>query len=306
MQHLILPIPLPAILFLVALGCGRPSTAAAPAPPPEPSASAAPEVRIAAVGDLHADLPQALAALALAGVVDADGHWSGGTATLVQTGDLTDRGPDSMEVMDLMRRLGTEAEAAGGRVVQLLGNHETMNLRGDWRYVSEGDVADFGSVEARKAAFAPDGTYGAWLRSLPVTAVVGDAVFVHGGILPPVAALGIDGINEAVHASLAASDAPPLGTDGPLWARSLVEEPEAQACSALARSLEALGARRMVVGHTTRRTGRIETRCGGRLAVIDTGISSHYGGHLSAWEWRDGDARALYPTGPSDLPDPPP
>ncbi|MCK6525166.1 metallophosphatase, partial [Myxococcota bacterium] len=60
----------------------------------------------------------------------------------------------------------------------------------------------------------------------------------------------------------------------------------------------------MVVGHTTQRSGEVATRCGGALLGIDTGISSHYGGHLAAVELKKGDAWAIYPTGPKDLQDP--
>ena len=77
------------------------------------------------------------------------------------------------------------------------------------------------------------------------------------------------------------------------------------ACEELTRALTAMSASRMVVGHTTQRTGRIASRCGGALLGIDTGISAHYGGHHSAVQIRAGDATAIYPTGTEDLPDPP-
>lgn len=80
---------------------------------------------------------------------------------------------------------------------------------------------------------------------------------------------------------------------------------ESLACQELEAALIQLDARRMVVGHTTQRTGRVAVRCGGALLGIDTGISRHYGGHRSALELRAGDARAIYPTGTQDLPDPP-
>jgi len=265
---------------------------------------------LVAVGDLHGDLTQALAVLRLAGVVDDDGHWAGGRATLVQTGDTTDRGPDSKALLDLMRRLADEAEAEGGRVVALLGNHEVMNLTGDWRYVHPGDLEAFGGAEARRRALALDGPYGGWLKGLPVAADLGDAIFVHGGIRPGLAVRGVDRLNQEARDSLmgatpTSTAAEILGPEGPLWFRDYVSAPESEACPALARALDALGRDRMVVGHTTRRDGRIQTRCGGRLHVIDIGISRAYGGNLGAWRWSEGDAVALYPTGPVDLEDPP-
>jgi len=171
---------------------------------------------ILAVGDLHADLDNAEATLRLLGVTDEDGHWAAGPATFVQTGDTTDRGPDSAAIMAMIRRLEGEAAAAGGRVVPLLGNHEVMNLQGDLRYVHPGDIAAYGGPAERRAALGPTGEDGRWLRTLDAAAKVGDTVFVHGGLHPDVAALGIEDVNELVRAGIDTSSGPPLGTDGPL------------------------------------------------------------------------------------------
>jgi len=306
------------ILALAASACmstTEPTQGAEPEPAPAAqarSSDARPQdlsARVVAVGDLHGDLDNALATLRLAGVVDAQGHWSAGSATLVQTGDVTDRGPDSRALIDLMRRLQTESQAAGGQVVALLGNHEVMNLTGDWRYVHPGDIDAFGGVEARKAALGPSGEYGKWLLARPVAASVGDVVFVHGGIRASVAERGLDAINQGVHASLRgqASDATRqalLGSEGPLWFRGYVSGPEPAACAELGKALESLGKTRMVVGHTTRRDGRIQSRCDGRLQVIDVGIADAYGGNLAAWVLDGDDARAVYADGPKDLEDP--
>ncbi len=275
---------------------------------PAPIGEIAPPIsqRLVAVGDLHADLDNAVHTLQLTGLVDADGHWIGGTAVLVQTGDTTDRGPDSRPIMKLLRQLQIEAAVAGGRVVPLLGNHEVMNLVGDWRYVHPDDVATYGGVEARTAAFAADGEDGKWLRGLDVVTRVGDTVFAHGGVTREYAALGIDEVNRRAHRALAEGDgkAPVLGATGPLWYRGYVRDDETTACPALDEALGLLGARRMVVGHTTRRDGRIEARCDGALLVIDIGIADHYGAHLGAVDLSASDGRALYPEGPTDLPDP--
>lgn len=305
-------------MLALMLACQAPSppppAPAQPPPPPATRPSAVPPAsapwtgqRIVAIGDLHGDLDNALAVLRLAGLTDEAGRWTGGDAVLVQTGDVYDRGDEGKQIVALLRRLVAEAPATGGRVVPLLGNHEVMNLRGDLRYVTPGDFAAYGGEAARVAALAPAGEDGKWLRTLGATARVGETVFVHGGLRPEMASGGADAINGRVREALDAPGKPAvLGEDGPLWFRGYVNAPETEACALLAQALPALGARRMVVGHTTRSDGRIQTRCDGALVVIDIGIADHYGAHLGALELRGGaDAWALYPGGPLDLPDPP-
>jgi hypothetical protein len=190
--------------------------------------------------------------------------------------------------------------------VPLLGNHEVMNMQGDLRYVDPGDVKTYGGDAARKAALGPAGDDGRWLRSLDCVAIVDGTVFVHGGVHPDVAKLGVATINDAVRTGIDQSDKAPLGDDGPLWYRGYVQDPESEACPRLEAALRSLHATRMVVGHTTRQSGKVESRCGGRLAVIDIGIADHYGAHLGGWRSDAGDSSAIYPTGATDLPDPNP
>ena len=46
-----------------------------------------------AIGDIHGDFDDFTLLLKRLGLVDGALHWSGGKTTLVQTGDLLDRGP---------------------------------------------------------------------------------------------------------------------------------------------------------------------------------------------------------------------
>src|SRR5437764_9528301 len=112
--------------------------------------------RIAAVGDVHGDLAQFTTVLRSAGVIDRDGNWSGGKTHLVQDGDLLDRGPDSRKLIELLMKLEKQARAAGGEVHCLIGNHETMNLYGDLRYVS---AADYASYQTDDSASLRDKAY---------------------------------------------------------------------------------------------------------------------------------------------------
>lgn len=54
---------------------------------------------------------------------------------VVQVGDILDRGEDEIAILSLLRLLDEQAKANGGAVFQVNGNHETMNVEGDFRYV---------------------------------------------------------------------------------------------------------------------------------------------------------------------------
>lgn len=104
--------------------------------------------RVVAVGDIHAAYDNFVEVLRMAGIVDENAHWTGGTTHLVQTGDFTDRGKDTRKVMDLLRRLQKEAKDAGGRAHVLLGNHEIMNILGDLRYVDPEEYESFRTMDS--------------------------------------------------------------------------------------------------------------------------------------------------------------
>ncbi len=243
-------------------------------------------IRIVAVGDLHADFDQASSVLRAVGLVDDEDRWIGGRSVLVQTGDIMDRGADSHRLIRFLDRLRDEARAEGGDVVPLLGNHEVMNLRGDWRYVEPSDIAQYGGQAARREALAPDGEDGRFLRSLSTVAVIDGTVFVHGGVHPDFATAPLDEINTATRTAIDEPSrlSPVLGERGPLWYRGYLTDPEPAACRRLELALEHLEAERMVVGHTTQRDGLMKSRCGGRLFAIDVGIASSYGPHAGALE----------------------
>ena len=99
--------------------------------------------RIVAVGDLHGDYDAWLRIARGAGLIDARGRWAGGSTTLVQLGDVTDREPDSLKIIRNLQQLQKQAPRKGGRVLVVLGNHEAMNLVGDNRYTTPGEYAAF-------------------------------------------------------------------------------------------------------------------------------------------------------------------
>ena len=99
--------------------------------------------RVVAIADLHGDYGQYIEVMKSAGLIDKSGKWSGGQTHLVQTGDITDRGADSRKIIDHLVKLSKQAKKKGGYVHLLIGNHETMNVVGDLRYVAPGEFAAF-------------------------------------------------------------------------------------------------------------------------------------------------------------------
>jgi len=287
--------------------------AGTPAPVATPETPSSPEgdrptrfpgaERIVAVGDVHGDIAATRRVLRLAGLIDGADHWSGGATVFVQTGDQLDRGDDEQEILDLLTRLESEAEAAGGAVHILNGNHELMNAAGDFRYVTPGGMTDFSdapgvdvtdarvrefpeALRSRAAAFLPGGVYAKVLATRNTAVVVGDSVFVHGGVLPKYAPK-LKSLNEAGRRWLLEGGPPPLdlmAPDGLVWLRDYsVPEPTAKACADLNAALAELEVTRMVVGHTVQARG-VTSACEDRVWRIDVGLAKHYGGEPAALE----------------------
>ena len=89
---------------------------------------------------------------------------------VVQLGDIVDKGGrgikcnakqmEEFSIYEYLNYLDTEAEKYGGKVHYLIGNHEIMNMEGDFRYVHNSHLKDTGS-NIRKSLFRPGG---GWLN----------------------------------------------------------------------------------------------------------------------------------------------
>ena len=85
------------------------------------------------LGDIHGQFKKLTMLLQQAKVLHHDLSWRAGNARLWFLGDFFDRGPDGIAVTELIMRLQREAEAVGGEVHALLGNHEVL-LLGAYRF----------------------------------------------------------------------------------------------------------------------------------------------------------------------------
>jgi hypothetical protein len=141
---------------------------------------------------------------------------------------------------------------------------------------------------AMRRALGPHGSLGKALRALPVAYTSGGNLFVHAGLLPAWAKLGISGLAERAREDWAAVRGNRLwslsksslfrAAGGPLWDRSLVRGGAGSAAN-LRETLRLVSAQRMVIGHTQTSSlrggqeGRISVLAQGRLIAVDVGLA---------------------------------
>ncbi|MEN8236682.1 MAG: metallophosphoesterase [Pseudomonadota bacterium] len=239
--------------------------------------------RIIAIGDLHGNLSVTKRALVLAGAIDQNDRWIGGELVVVQVGDLIDRGANDKAVIDFLETLKKQAKQAGGQLITLLGNHEFMNVLGDYRYVSKEGVDEFkvfskneDPYSGRFQAFKPGGPYARTLAHNPVTIVIGDTLFVHAGLRKCFLYYGLERINKEAQQFLRGElKNPPqfvIDSDGPIWTRRYSKGPSREDCAELKQVLSQLNCTRMVVGHTVQSDG-IASTCDGMCWMVDIGLT---------------------------------
>ena len=151
-------------------------------------------VTTAALGDVHGCIGPLREALFRVGFTDERGRWAAEDAQLWFLGDLTDRGPDGVGVLDLVMSLQKQAADEGGHVGCLLGNHELMLLAAHLpegyrlRVVREDDEPDahalfrerwFGNGGQDADSTRLTDEHLEWIAGLPAMARVNDHLLMH-------------------------------------------------------------------------------------------------------------------------------
>lgn len=220
---------------------------------------------------------------------------------IVQMGDLVDRGPHSYECIMVAQFMG---EILGWESVRLMGNHELLSIMGESDdYVHEDDAKTFTDLRGRNAAFSPPSgmMFRELLESSLLMARLGtrlapnrdrnpNTLFVHAGIeyawMQKYMSIGqntnivfdsMDDINTRFKRLLQDPRGREVlaGGHSPLWTRHLVQGPEEIVCGELLRILSHFQVGRMIVGHTPQTNLLVNTRCGGKLVLLDTMISRY-------------------------------
>lgn len=166
--------------------------------------------RVVVFGDIHGDILLAKKLLIFAKLVDKNMNWIAKPpeTILVQVGDQIDSfrndpnydkskdTSDDLKVLELFDQLHEKAKKKGGAVYSLLGNHELMNVDGDFRYVTPKNLDDFyykdietgeefKGIDGRTKAFNVGGPLSTHLGCTRKAAlIIGSTLLVHAGILP--------------------------------------------------------------------------------------------------------------------------
>ncbi|CAN4118132.1 unnamed protein product [Withania somnifera] len=300
-------------------------------PPPTITSSSHPlqtifpsPTRLIAIGDLHGDFQKSKQAFKLAGLIDDHDKWCGGSTTVVQIGDVLDRGGEELKILYFLEKLNREAVKVNGNVITMNGNHEIMNIDGDFRYVTKEGLKEFQDwgfwycvgndmkmlchglgkdcvkdifdgipfefrgvkredvdmIRIRIAALRPKGPISErFLAKNQTVVVVGDSVFVHGGLLPKHVEYGFEKVNEEVRDWICGVKGRVprdlvRGRNSIVWLRKFSNELAKDCdCATLEHVLATIpGVKRMIMGHTIQESG-INGVCNNQAIRIDVGMS---------------------------------
>ena len=240
--------------------------------------------RIVALSDIHGQFATGRQLLLANEVIDERNNWIFGTGHLVVVGDIFDRGDQVTETLWLIHNLQVQATEAGGMVHFLLGNHETMVLEGDDRYLNpKYRITTSLLGKFYHELYGPDTYLGRWLRSLPLAVEINGTIFIHGGLSREVVreVSDISRINELYHKYLIdAEDMKEVvsasarmnllhGRLGPLWYRGYFSK-DTFSERDLKYVLRKTEAERIVVGHTS--FTAIQGFYDNRIIAVDSSI----------------------------------
>lgn len=271
--------------------CGYPEPIQVRAPATvEPVSSFTGVERVVALSDIHGQFDLAVRLLQAHGVIDPALRWHYGNGHLVVVGDVFDRGPKVTETLWLLYQLQQQAREAGGAVHFLLGNHETMVLYDDLRYVHPGYRRNAQLLgRPYPALYGADSVLGAWLRTRPTMVQINDLLFVHGGIEPNHFDLGLDreAVNDRYRGSLGTAKAvlkqDPLlarlydGKTSPIWYRGYFKDGVLDQAGVDAIAAR-LGVARIVVGHTS--MAEVGSYFDGKVIAVDSSLKEGRSGEL--------------------------
>lgn len=221
--------------------------------------------KVVAVSDVHGKYEILINMLISQRVIDEKHQWIFGQNHLVIVGDNFDRGDKVVEILWFLFYLQKKAEAEGGKVHMLLGNHEVMTINGDLRYVNRKYLYTSAAFTTPYNEFFREGSIlGDWITTHKIMVSIDKRLFVHAGISPELLVLNysLKKINKVFQKSILRQPKEKIkrnlelsflvNGEGPIWYRGYFENGTLNQDS-VDMILEKLGQKNIIVGHTSMR-----------------------------------------------------
>ena len=254
--------------------------------------------RILVIGDLHADFRKTKKIFIGLKLIDINNNWVAKPrdTVVVQIGDQLDGGgrgyseaSGELELINFMDMVHRKAHKEDGGVYSLIGNHEIMNLLGNFTYSSEKDIENQGGIEIREKLFSPGGLiFNRMSCTRNVVLKVGDFIFAHAGVLPEHIEgydknVVINKVNTLMRLFLQGKKTVEdkeigrlfLNKKGIIWDRNYGSKNPR--CENIEEISKLLNVGHMIVGHTVQKG--INSRCDNKLWRVDVGISDSFSGN---------------------------
>jgi len=148
--------------------------------------------RIVVIGDIHGDVKRFKNILIDAQIINKNIEWIAipQHTIVIQLGDQIDSQNrsheikewevlDDTEMIHFTNFINNIAKSKGGRIISLIGNHELMNVIGNFSYVSSKSIHNSNS---RSELFKPAGTLSSILCNRPIVVKIGELLFCHAGL----------------------------------------------------------------------------------------------------------------------------
>jgi len=251
--------------------------------------------RLVIIGDIHGDIKRLKTILIDAKIINNNIEWIAEppNTVVVQMGDQVDslnrdesiaewEVLDDVEVIYFTNLLDKFAQSKGGRFISIIGNHEFMNVIGNYSYVSSKSMAN--NENKRRDLFKAKGVLSPILSKRPIVLKIGELFFCHAGLTTKHLELlkkydkDISYINRiwknfVLHSNVLKEDKELfdnilLDYNGILWTRELDNQND------LNEMLKSINCTFMFVGHTVMDGIKFYNN---KVWYTDTGISRAFG-----------------------------
>jgi Calcineurin-like phosphoesterase len=253
------------------------------------------------IGDIHGDYEGLIELLLAAEIIlkkptkPEKVKWTADNSLLVIPGDFISKGPQSVDVIFLLRALQKSAKKQGGRVILTFGNHEAEFLADTKNVKVKNFRKELKALNISNKAVAngeDELGIGQFLRNLPFAAKVNDWYFVHAGhpkkySIKELESLIIEGVEKkGLNIPILLDEKEGIlevrMNPRPWWEKKKDDSNDSK--SRLRNLLNELGVNHIVVGHQpgtysfsdgeTRKKGKMFQKFNGMIFFVDTGMES--------------------------------